>query len=372
MSKNPLILLESYGQSIWLDYISRHLIESGKLQRLIDEDGITGVTSNPAIFEKAIAESHDYDSMIDRMSGQSPQAIYNAISVKDIQESAEKFRPIYDRTHGRDGFVSLEVSPALARDTQGTLEEARRLWQEVNRPNVLIKVPATQEGLPAIRQLISEGININITLLFALSRYQEVAEAYMAGLEARVAQGQPINGIASVASFFLSRIDVLTDPMLKAKMEDPNPQLAEAARRAYGQVAIACARKAYQIYKELYKSERFHKLAERGACSQRLLWASTGTKNPTDSDVKYVEALIGPKTINTVPMETLDAYRDHGHPEPRLETDLEEANRILDSLPSLGIDLAAVTRQLEEEGILKFIQPFDKLKERIAEKSRVV
>lgn len=372
MSKNPLIALESYGQSIWLDYIRRHLIESGELQRLIDEDGLTGVTSNPAIFEKAIAESHDYDLTIGRMSGQSPQAIYDALSVEDIQHAAEKFRPVYDRTQGQDGFVSLEVSPELARDTEGTLQEARRLWREVNRYNVLIKVPATQEGLPAIRQLISEGININITLLFALPRYQDVAEAYIAGLEARMAQGHPIDRITSVASFFLSRIDVLIDPMLKTKMEGRNLQVAEAAKRAYGQVAIACARKAYQIYKELFKSERFRKLADQGARPQKLLWASTGTKNPTDSDVKYVEALIGPKTVNTLPMETLEAYRDHGHPEPRLENGLEEANQILDSLSFLDINLATITQQLEDEGILKFIQPFNKLKERIAEKSGAV
>lgn len=371
MNRNPLITLEAMGQSIWIDYIRRHLIESGELQRLIDEDGITGVTSNPAIFEKAIADSHDYDTVIERMAGQSPQAIYDALSMEDIRNAADLFRPIYNRTQGRDGFVSLEVSPELARDTEATLREARRLWQTVERPNVLIKVPGTPEGIPAIRQLISEGVNVNITLLFALPRYQEVIEAYLSGLEERLAKGQSIERIASVASFFLSRIDVLVDPMLEAKMRDADPKTSEAAKRAHGQVAIACARKAYQLYKPLFQSERFRKLASQGALPQRLLWASTSTKNPDYSDVKYVDALIGPDTINTIPMETLEAYRDHGHPEPLLEQNPAETDEILASLPGLGIHLEAVTRQLEEEGIQKFMKPFNKLMQSLSEKSRI-
>lgn len=367
MSKQPLIELEALGQSIWLDYIRRHLIESGELQRLIDEDGITGVTSNPAIFEKVIAGSHDYDAAIARMNGQAPEVVYNALSVEDIQHAADLFRPVYERTEGRDGFVSLEVSPTLARNTEGTVQEARRLWQEAGRPNVMIKVPATRDGLPAIRQLIGEGINVNITLLFSLSRYREVAEAYIAGMETRMAQGESIDRIASVASFFLSRIDVLIDPLLEQKVEDP--KLAEAARKAHGQVAIACARKAYQLYQSLFESDRFRKLAERGARPQRLLWASTGTKNPAYSDVKYVDALIGPETVNTLPIETLDAYRDHGHPALRLEESLQDADRILQSLPLLGLDLDALTDRLEEEGIQKFVEPFEKLMQSIAEKS---
>jgi transaldolase/glucose-6-phosphate isomerase len=369
---NPLVKLESLfgnrGQSIWLDYIRRHLIESGELQRLIDEDGVTGVTSNPAIFEKAIAGSHDYDEVIMRMAGQKPEDIYNVLSVEDIRNAADHFRPVYDKMEGWDGFVSLEVSPLLARNTDGTIQEARRLWQEVSRPNVLIKVPATREGVPAIRQLVSEGININVTLLFSLLRYQEVAEAYIAGLEARLAEGKPIDRIASVASFFLSRIDVLIDPMLEQKAEGSEPEIAEAARKAHGQVAIACAKKAYQMYKALFESDRFRKLEKHGAWPQRLLWASTSTKNPAYSDVKYVDALIGPETVNTIPMETLDAYRDHGHPAPRLEADLQEAEQILDSLSLLGFDLNALTSQLEEEGIQKFLKPFEKLMQSITEK----
>jgi len=369
MKHNPLIQLETLGQSIWLDYIRRHLIASGELQRLIEEDGITGVTSNPAIFEKAIAGSHDYDQTIEQMKGDSPQAIYNAISVEDIQQAADLFRPVYNRTQGRDGFVSLEVSPTLARDTQGTIQEARRLWHEVNRPNVLIKVPGTRQGIPAIQQLLSEGININITLLFSLNRYQEVANAYITALEARVQKGEAIDHIASVASFFLSRIDALVDPMLEARMQTTNLEVANAAKKAHGQVAIACARQAYQIYKNLYQGERFQKLIQQGAKTQRLLWASTSTKNPAYSDVKYVDSLIGPETINTIPMETLDAYRDHGQPALRLENALAESDAILRTLPTLGIDLTAITDQLEDEGIDKFDKPFKKLLSSIQEKS---
>jgi transaldolase/glucose-6-phosphate isomerase len=358
---NPLLRLRALGQSIWLDYLRRGMIVSGGLERFVEEDGVLGVTSNPAIFEKAIAGSHDYDAAVRALAleGKSLEEIYQALTVEDIQRAADIFRPIYDRLEGRDGFVSLEVSPRLAHDTEGTLAEARRLWAAVARPNIFIKVPATKEGIPAIRQLISEGINVNITLLFGLPRYREVVEAYLAGLEARAAQHQPIEQVASVASFFLSRIDVLVDPLLEKKMAGGRD--AELAKTLHGQVAIASAKTAYQLYKQFFNAERFRRLANKGARTQRLLWASTSTKNPAYSDVKYVDALIGPATVNTVPEETLTAYRDHGNPASRLEESLAEAQHVLTRLPSLGIDLGAVTQQLEDEGVKKFDVAFGRL-----------
>jgi transaldolase/glucose-6-phosphate isomerase len=345
-----------------LDYLRRGLLTSGELQQLIDEDGLRGMTSNPSIFEKAIAGSNDYDEAIAvlALEDKGVDEIYQALTVEDVQRAADTFRPVYDRAEGRDGFVSLEVSPHLAHDTEGTMAEARRLWQALNRPNVMIKVPATLEGLPAIEQLISEGINVNVTLLFGLPRYRKVAEAYIAGLEKRVDRGEPVEGIASVASFFLSRIDVLVDPMLEKLMHGDGPR-AELAARLHGQVAIASAKVAYQIYKEVFGSERFRKLAGRGAHPQRLLWASTSTKNPSYSDVKYVEALIGPQTVNTIPQETLNAYHDHGDPASRLEDGLDLAREVLDCLAEVDIDIDRVTQQLEDEGVDKFVKPFDRL-----------
>jgi transaldolase len=320
------------------------------------------MTSNPAIFEKAIASSRDYDEDIRTMAiqGKSPGEIYETLSQSDVRSAADEFRPLYDRTEGKDGYVSLEVNPHLANDTQGTMEEARRLWTALNRPNVFIKVPATASGLPAIAQLISEGININVTLLFGLPRYRQVAEAYLSGIEARAAQGRPVKRVASVASFFVSRIDTLVDPLLD-KLISQGGQAAELAKKARGQVAIASAKISYQIYKEVFGSARFKQMASRGACAQRLLWASTGTKDPNYSDVKYIEALIGPDTVNTIPVETLDAYRDHGKPAVRLEQDIESAGLILERLPELNISIDDVTQKLEDEGVEKFNQPFDKL-----------
>ena len=362
MTENPLLLIEKFGQSIWLDYIRRHLIDSGDLRQLIAEDGLKGVTSNPAIFEKAIAHSNDYDEAIRQLAleNKNTAEIYQALTVADVQQAADVFFPVYDRLKGKDGFVSLEVNPHLARDTDGTISEARRLWKLVGRPNIFIKVPATKEGLPAIRQLISEGINVNVTLLFGLPRYEEVAEAYLAGLEDRLAQNKPLNRIASVASFFLSRIDILVDARLEKIMAAAGPQAA-AARNLRGTVAIASAKIAYNIYKRIFGGERFQELASQGARTQRLLWASTSTKNPEYSDVKYVEALIGPDTVNTLPMETLNAYRDHGNPGARLEVGLDFAAGVLQRLPELAIDLNQVTQELEDEGIEKFNQPFDSL-----------
>ena len=369
MNKNPLLVLESFGQSIWLDFLRRHSLANGEIQELIDQDGASGLTSNPSIFQKAIAGSHDYDSDIRAlaMDGKSVEEIYEALTVEDIQRAADLFRPTFDRLNGRDGFVSLEVSPKLAHDTASTIAEARHLWSTVNRPNVMIKVPATREGVPAIQHLTGEGINVNITLLFGLPRYRDVADAYLAGLETLAARGKPLDRIASVASFFLSRIDVLVDPMLERLGPQSSP-VAERAAGLRGQVAIASAKVAYQIYQEIFGSERFKKLSKQGAHTQWLLWASTSTKNPEYSDVKYVEALIGPKTINTVPLETLHAFRDHGKPASSLEEGTQEAYRVLDGLRQVGIDLDAVTQQLEDEGVMKFNKAFDKLMSALREK----
>ena len=369
MNENPLLSIQKFGQSIWLDFIERKMIISGQLKKLIDEDGIRGVTSNPSIFKEAIAKGEEYENDIRSLArkNKSKEEIYQTLTVDDIQQTADLFRPLYDSSGGGQGFVSLEVNPHLARDIDGTLEEARRLWFAVERPNVLIKVPATAEGLTCIQQLISEGININVTLLFGLPRYRKVAEAYIAGMEARSKKNLPLKRIASVASFFLSRIDVRIDSLLE-KLIERGGDRAEQARNLRGQIAIASARQAYQIYKEIFRNERFKPLARQGARPQRVLWASTSTKNPDYSDVKYVEALIGAETINTLPQKTLDAYRDHGNPACRLEEDLNKASEIFHKLRELDIDIDEQTRELEDEGIRKFIEPYDSLMETLEEK----
>ena len=352
MATNNVAQIHGFGQSIWLDFIDREIISSGKLKQLIDVDGVRGVTSNPAIFEKAISSSSDYDADIAALKSESDnEKLFFEIAVKDIQAAADLFKGVYEESNKVDGYVSLEVSPFLALDTEGTAKQAEELWKKVNRENVMIKIPGTKPGLAAIQQSIAKGININVTLLFGLERYEEVTEAYIAGLEEHLAAGHKIAHIASVASFFLSRIDVIVDPIIEAKGE----------KELYGEVAIASAKKAYEIYKRVFSSERWKKLAEQGAQPQRLLWASTGSKNPAFKDTKYVEALIGPDTVDTVPLETVDAFRDHGVAANTLETGLDKATEILAKLPSLGIDLAAVTQQLEDEGIEKFNKPFEKL-----------
>ncbi len=370
MNGNPLQRLSALDQSIWLDFLSRDLVTSGKLKKLIAEDALRGMTSNPAIFEKSINGSDDYDRDIRALAqaGKSALEIYEALTVADVQMAADAFRPTYDRLDGRDGYVSLEVNPHLAHDTEGSIVEARRLWKLVARPNVFIKIPGTREGLPAIAQCVSEGININVTLLFGLPRYREVAAAYLTGIDQLVRRGKSPERVASVASFFLSRIDTLVDPMLEAKMKDAGPA-AEQARRLRGQAAIASARIAYQICKEIFGSPLFEKLKAKGARPQRVLWASTSTKNPEYSDVKYVEPLIGAGTINTLPMETLDAYRDHGNPQVRLEQEVDQARDALKRLPELGIDMDAVAQQLEDEGVDKFNKPYDKLIEALTRKA---
>ena len=373
MKDNALLRIQKFGQSIWLDFIDRGMIMSGELKKLIDEDGIRGVTSNPKIFKDAIAGGDAYDDGIRELArkNKSTEEIYQTLVVDDIRRTADLFRPLYDSSDGQHGFVSLEVNPHLARDIDGTLEEARRLWFALDRPNVFIKVPATVEGSTCIQQLISEGININVTLLFGLPRYRKVAEAFIAGLEARVRKNLSLKRVASVASFFLSRIDVLIDPLLDKLIEAGGGQ-AEQARNLRGQIAIASAKRAYQIYKEIFKNQRFHSLEQQGARSQRVLWASTSTKNPEYSDVKYVEALIGEETINTLPKKTMDAYRDHGDPEPRLEEDLKKAPEIFDALRELGLDINAQTKKLEDEGIRKFVEPYDSLMTILEEKGNQI
>jgi len=355
MKKNPLIQLEELGQSVWLDFINRNLITSGELGRLIEVDGISGITSNPAIFEKAISESHDYEHDIKIMlkDGKDAKAIYEAVCLKDLQMAADEFRPLYDKTNGEDGYVSMEVDPHLAHDTKGIIEEARRLWTALNRPNVFIKIPATIEGLPAIQQLISEGININVTLLFGLPRYRQVAEAYISGLELLEAKGKDLRHVASVASFFVSRIASLVDP-IEEKFLASHGEQALFGTYVKGHVAISSAKIAFKMYKEIFGSERYRKLAGKGARTQKLLWASTGTENREYSDIKYVEELIGKDTINTIPLVTMNAYLDHGHPKERIGLDLEQAEWVMDVLPELGINIDAITQQLEDEGVDKF------------------
>ena len=362
METNRVKKIHDLDQSIWLDFIDRKIMNTGELQKLIDEDGVRGITSNPAIFEKAISSSSDYDEDIKTFSKekQNNEELFYALAIKDIQRAADLFSPLYnEEVKGADGYVSLEVSPLLAKDTEGTIKQARDLWKKVGRKNVMIKIPGTAEGLPAIRMAISEGININVTLLFGLERYEEVTDAYISGLEDRVAKNEPIDQIASVASFFLSRIDVMVDPLL----EEKDMSVLK------GTVAIASAKEAYQIYKKVFSSDRFKKLEEKGAKPQRLLWASTGSKDPAFSDVKYVEALIGPKTVNTIPMETLEAFRDHGEAKDLLESDIDNAEHVLNELKNAGIDLNEITQKLEDEGIEKFNKPYHKLLDAI-EKQR--
>jgi transaldolase len=359
---NKVKSIHDLGQSIWLDFFDRELMDSGKLQQLIDEDGLTGITSNPSIFEKAVDSSSDYDEDIRKLAaeGKSNEEIFFGFAVNDIQRAVDILKPVFDKAKGTDGFVSLEVSPHLANDTQGTINQARQLWKAVNRKNVMIKIPGTAEGLKAIRQCISEGININVTLLFGLPRYREVTEAYISGLEDRVKNNQPIDHIESVASFFLSRIDVMLDPILKEKKLD----------KLVGEIAIDSAKEAYHIFKEVFFSERFRELEKKGAKFQKVLWASTSTKDPSFSDVKYVEALIGPDTINTLPLETIEAFRDHGVAKDDLENNLMKATQELEKLKENGINIDDITQKLEEEGVQKFNKAYDSLLKAIDSKKK--
>jgi transaldolase len=342
------------------------MIKKGDLKRRVEEEGLRGVTSNPSIFNKAIASSEDYDTQIHDLllEGRSHVEIYEALVTTDIRDACDILRPLYDELAGQDGFVSLEVSPHLAHDTRGSIEEARRLWRTVARPNLFIKIPGTLEGIPAIEELLFEGININITLLFSIERYEAVAQAYLKALERRLKAGQPVNNIASVASFFLSRIDVLVDQLLSQRIShEGNSPLVPQLQELQGKMAIANAKLAYQRFKHIVQSDRWKTLQTEGAPVQRMLWASTSTKNPAYRDVMYVEPLIGPHTINTMPENTIAAFADHGTVSETIEENLGEAQKIVSELARLGIDFKKVTTQLEKEGVQKFIEPYDDLLE---------
>lgn len=373
---NPLKELQNYGQSVWLDYIRRSSIESGELKSLIDEDGITGVTSNPSIFQKAIAGSSDYDSTLETLeTGQDYDAmsLYENLAIADIQAAADILKPIYDETNRKDGYVSLEVSPYLAHNTEETLTEARRLWKEVNRPNLLVKVPATPEGIPAIEQLIGEGININVTLLFSQRVYQQVADAYISGLSSYAASGGDVSKVKSVASFFVSRIDTAVDNRIEDKLKKAQGEKKELLQSLLGKVAICNAKLAYQYYLQLYQNNpRWKALAIGGATPQRLLWASTSNKNPQYGEVRYVEELIGEDTVNTIPPATLAIYRDRGEHSDSLVTDVEYAKNSLEQLQQVGISLEEVTDELLEEGVKQFAEAFDKLLSAVEQKRETI
>jgi transaldolase/glucose-6-phosphate isomerase len=360
---NPLKGLLAYGQSPWMDYIRRDLLTGGGLQKYIENDGLRGMTSNPTIFEKAINGSTLYSDVLNSPEAKSLNAkqLFEKLAIRDVQDACDIFRPVYDESKHRDGYVSLEVSPLLANDTNGTIEEARRLWKAVNRPNVMIKVPATPEGIPAIRQLLEEGLNINITLLFAQSAYEKVAEAFIAALEARAAKGQPVNHIASVASFFVSRIDTLIDSKIDALLKTAGGDTKVLLESLHGTIAIANAKLTYKKYQELFGGPRWKALAAKGAQTQRLLWASTSTKNPKYRDVLYVEELIGADTVDTIPPATFDAFRDHGKLRPSLTEDVPGAARHMENLAKAGISMKEVTEQLVVDGVRLFAEAFKTL-----------
>jgi len=369
---NVLQKLEQLGQSIWYDNISRAILRRGELQRMVDE-GLLGLTSNPTIFDKAISGSAEYDDQIRALVRTDPgidvAGLIQALMVDDIRAAADVLRPVYDRTRGRDGYVSIEVTPAKARDTEGTIAEVMELWSRVGRPNTMIKIPATREGLPAIARAIRAGININVTLIFSETRYREVADVYQTGLEQRLRDGNPLGHIASVASVFVSRIDTLVDAQLETLI-DGQGDPGEAARLGglRGRTAVANTQMIYQAFKEIFASPRFAVLGSAGAVPQRPLWGSTGTKNPAYHDLLYVDSLIGPHTVNTVPPQTYAAFLDHGRPELTIERDLAEARRLLDLLPGAGINLTRALQTLEEEGVAAFEKSFDGLYANLARK----
>ena len=369
---NPLKQLNDFGQSPWLDFVSRDLLQSGQLAKMIEEDGLKGVTSNPSIFEKAIGHGDDYDEMIRQAEAAGdldPGALFEGLAVHEIQNGADAMRRVYQQTHGRDGYISLEVSPYLAMDTAATIEEARRIWREVDRPNLMVKIPGTKPGIPAIRQMISEGVNINVTLLFSADAYADVAEAYISGLEAYVAKGGDPHHVASVASFFISRIDSLVDDLLDKKIgTGGDAKLAELK----GKVAVANAKLTYQLYKKIYSDPRWQRLAQQGAQTQRLLWASTDTKNKAYPDTLYVDELIGADTVNTMPPPTMDAARDHGKPRASLEENVAAAQAVMDALPKAGIDFNQVTAKLVDDAVRLFVDAADTLYASVQKKRQMI
>ncbi len=372
-TKNPLQELLSYGQSMWLDYIRRDLFTTGKLKQLIAEDGLRGMTSNPAIFEKAIGESSLYDDLLKSLASRTDldtTARYEQIAIRDIQDAADALHPVYQDSAFRDGYVSLEVSPYLARKTQETIDEARRLWKTVKRDNVMIKVPGTAEGLPAIRQLIGEGINVNVTLLFAQEVYEKVAEAFIAGLEDLATRGGNLKKMASVASFFISRIDTLVDSLLNDKLKTADANQQALLKSLLGKVAIANGKLTYQRYQGIFSGPRWQALAAKGAQTQRVLWASTSTKNPAYRDVIYVEELIGPDTVNTMPPATVDAFRDHGLLRNSLTEDVAGAAKVMEDLARAGVSITEVTDKLTNDGVKLFADAFDKLLAAVAKSTQ--
>jgi transaldolase len=369
---NAINQLHKLGQSIWYDNIQRRLLENGEMAQLIAQGDIRGVTSNPSIFHNAISRSNDYDAALKSMawSSLSTEEMFYQLALKDIRAAADLFLPLYKQSNGADGYVSMEVSPYLARDTAGTISEAKRLWDLVNRPNLMVKIPATAQGIEAINKSIAAGININVTLIFSLDRYKQVMEAYLSGLEERVAQRLPINTIASVASFFVSRVDSKVDGQLQALIKNEGP-VSDQATQLLGKAAIANARLAYVLFRQTFGTDRFNQLQKHGARFQRPLWASTSTKNPAYRDVMYVEDLIGPDTVNTVPPQTLDAFRDHGHAEITLQDQSSDSTQLLEKVESLGISMQQVTQQLEEEGVKAFSDAFDALLKTISDRTNI-
>jgi transaldolase / glucose-6-phosphate isomerase len=372
-TQNPLKALLSFGQSVWLDYIRRDLLTTGELKKMIENDGLRGMTSNPSIFEKAITGSTLYAETLKGLESRKdldPMGRYEILAIKDIQDAADIFRPVYEQSKFHDGYVSLEVSPYLAHKTQETLADARRLWKAVGRPNVMIKVPGTPEGIPAFQQLISEGINVNVTLLFAFDVYVKVAEAYVAGVEAFVKSGGDPSKVASVASFFISRIDTLVDGEIDAKIAGTtNPTEVAALKALHGKVAIANGKLTYQRYKQIFSGPRWEPLAAKGAQTQRVLWASTSTKNKAYSDIYYVEELIGKDTVDTIPPATYDAFRDHGKPRNSLEENVEGARQTMEGLEKAGISMKAATDKLTEDGVKQFADAFKTLLAAVAQQT---
>jgi transaldolase / glucose-6-phosphate isomerase len=371
---NPLKDLLKFGQSVWLDYIRRDLLTGGELKRLIEEDGLRGMTSNPAIFEKAITGSTLYDDLLNSLRSRTDldaKGRYEILAIRDIQDAADFLKPVYQSSKRRDGYVSLEVSPYLARDTKGTLEEARRLWKTVGRENVMIKIPGTPEGIPAFQQAISEGINVNVTLLFAQDVYVKVAEAYIAGLEQFADGGGDVSKMASVASFFISRIDTLVDSIIEARIKaSKDPKEQQQLKALEGKIAIANGKETYEKYQAIFATNRWKALAAKGGQTQRVLWASTSTKNPAYRDVLYVEELIGPDTVDTIPPGTLDAFRDHGIPRASLTENVDAAHRTMEAVAKVGISMKEVTDKLTDDGVRLFAEAFDKLLEAVEKSSK--
>lgn len=359
---NPLVELQKLGQSPWLDNIRRDQLVSGELARMVEDGDITGLTSNPSIFEQAIAESDAYEFQLRELvlSGKNAEQTFYSIAIEDIKEAADIFRPVYERTQGGDGYVSIEVSPRYANDTQATIRDAHQLWERIERPNLMIKIPATRAGLPAITETISHGINVNVTLIFSIDRYSEVMDAFMAGLEHRLMKGKSVEHVASVASFFVSRLDTLVDDLLQEKIM-ASPDISKQLAHLKGKAAVANARLAYRLFEQTRDGPRCSAIVDQGAQMQRPLWASTSTKNPAYSDILYIEELIGPNTVNTMPPKTLQAFKDHGKAESTIRKDVEQAGEIMDRLASTQIIMDVVTQKLEDDGVAAFFQSFENL-----------